>query len=72
MKKIVAGKAFFMQSKHVKVIACYLPESGALQEHSQICPAVCLMPPHSTESKKGARWRRCSGPSMLRPDTRCP
>ena len=55
--KIVAGKAFNMQSKHVKVITCYLPESGALQEHSQICPTVCPPSPHSTEPKRGPRWR---------------
>ena len=34
MKKIAAGKAFYMRSKHVRVNTYYLPESGALQEHS--------------------------------------
>ena len=30
LKKIAAGKAFFMQSKHVSVNNCHLPEFGAL------------------------------------------
>ena len=72
MKKIAAGKAFFMQSKHVKVNFFYLPKLGALQGHSQIFPAAYPMPPHSTEPRKAARWRRCSGLSTLRPDTLCP
>ena len=72
IKKIAAGKAFFMQSKHVKVNYLLLTRTGALQEHSQICPAVCPTLPHSTGTRKGARWRRCSGLNMLRLDTRCP
>ena len=51
LKKIAAGEAFFMQSKNIKLIICYLPESGALQERSSICPVVCLMPLHTTEPK---------------------
>ena len=70
VKKIAAGKAFFMQSKHINV--SYLPEFGALQERSQIFPGVYLMPPHSIEPRRAARRRRCSGLSMLRPDTPCP
>ena len=34
MKKIAAGKAFIMQSKHVKVNYLLLTQVGALQEHS--------------------------------------
>ena len=72
MKKIVAGKAFYMQSKHVKVNYLLLTRIRSSLEHSQICPIVYLMPPHSIEPRKEARRRKCSGPSMLRPDTRCP
>ena len=72
VKKIAAGKAFFMQSKHINVSYLLLPKSGALQEHSQIFPVVCPMPPHSIEPRWAARRRRCSGLSMLRLDTPCP
>ena len=71
MKKIAAGKAFYMQSKHVKVSTCYLPESGALQEHSQICPAACRMPQRFTRPRREAQRRSCSGLSILGPNTRC-
>ena len=33
VKKIVAGKAFIMQRKHVNATLLFLPEFGALQEH---------------------------------------
>ena len=72
LKKIAAGKAFFMQSKHVSVNYLLLTEFGALQERSQIFPAACPMLPHSTGPRRGAQWRRSSGLSMLRPDIRCP
>ena len=71
MKKIAAGKAFYMQSKHVKVNYRLLTRIGALQEHSQICPAVCPMPHYSNRPRTEARRRSCSGLSMLRPDIRC-
>ena len=72
LKKIAAGKAFFMQSKHVKVNCVLLtrirssPGAFADLPHSVSAAATFYRP------KKGARRRRCSGPSMLRPDTRCP
>ena len=72
VEKIAAGKAFIMQSKHVKEISFYLPEFGALQERSQICPAVCQMPRSSTGPRRGARRRSCSGLSILGPNIRCP
>ena len=55
VKKIAAGKAFFMQSRNIKETTCCLPESGALQGHSQIFPAAYPMPPHSTELKREAQ-----------------
>ena len=71
MKKIAAGKAFYMQSKHIKVNYRLLTRSGALQEHSQIFPAVCPMPHNFTRPRTEARRRSCSGLSMLRPNIRC-
>ena len=72
VRKIVAGKAFIMQSKHVKELSFYLPEFGALQERSQIYPAVCRMPRSSTGPRRGARRRGCSGLSILGPNIQCP
>ena len=70
-KKIAACKKFFMQSKHVEEAFFYLPESGALQGHTQICHAAYQMMRSSTMPRRGAQWRSCSGPSMLVPNTHC-
>ena len=72
MKKIAAGKAFFVQSKHVKVNCMLLTRirssPGAFVDlHHSVSDA-----PHSTGPRKEARRRRCSGPSMLRPNPWCP
>ena len=72
VKEIAAGKAFFMQSKHVNMSYLLLTRIWSSQEHSQIFPVACPMPPHSIEPRRVARQRRCSGLSMLRPDTPCP
>ena len=71
MTKIAAGKAFYMQSKHAKVNYRYLPEFGALQEHSQICPAACRMPHSFTRPRREAQRRSCFGLNILGPNTRC-
>ena len=44
VKKIAAGKAFFMQSKHINMSYLLLTRIRALQEHSQIFPRVCPIP----------------------------
>ncbi len=44
----------------------------ALQERSQIYPAVYQMPRNSTGPRRGARRRSCSGLSILGPNTLCP
>ena len=44
MKKIAAGKAFYMQSKHVKVNYLLLTRVRSSQGAFQICPAACRMP----------------------------
>ena len=72
VRKIAAGKAFFMQSKHVNVNYVLLTRIRSSPGALQICRTVCLMPPHSIVARRGARRRRSSGLSMLRPDTRCP
>ena len=71
MKKIAAGKAFYMQSKHVKVNYRLLTRIRSLQERSQICPAVCPMPHNFTRLRMEARRRTCFGLSMLRLNIRC-
>ena len=72
VKKIAAGKAFFMQSKHVKVNYLLLTRVRSSPGAFADFPVACQMPPPTTRLRKGARRRRCSGPSMLRPDARCP
>ena len=71
MKKIAAGKAFIMQSKHVKVNYLLLTRVRSSPGAFVDCPVVRLMPPPTTDPRRGARRRRCSGLSKLRPDTWC-
>ena len=72
VKKIAAGKAFFMQSKHVSVNYLLLTRIRSSPECSQIFLAACPMLPRSTGLRRGARRRRSSGLSTLRPAIRCP
>ena len=72
IKKIAVGKAFFMQSKHIKVNYLLLTRIRSSPEAFTNLPVVCLMLPHSTELRREARRKRCSGLNMLRPDIRCP
>ena len=72
MRKIAASKAFFMQSRNIKVNYLLLTRIRSSLGHSQIFPAAYPTLPHSTELKRVARRRRCSGLSILRPDTLCP
>ena len=72
MKKIAAGKAFFMQSKHVKV-------NYLLLTRVRSSPGAFVNLPRSVSAaaafyraEEGSSRRRCSGPSMLRPNPRCP
>ena len=48
----------------------YLLEFGALQGNLQICHAVYRTLRSSTVPRRGTQRRSCSGPSMLRPNTR--
>ena len=72
MKKIAAGKAFFMQSNHVKV-------NYLLLTRVRSSPGAFADLPRSVSDvaafyglRRGARRKKCSGPSTLRPDSRCP
>ena len=72
MKKITAGKAFFMQSKHINVSYLFLTRirssPGAFADLPRsVSNAVAFY-----RAEEAARQRRCSGLSMLRPDTPCP
>ena len=72
MKKIAAGKAFFMQSRHVKVNYLLLTRirssPGAFVDlPCSVSDATAFYRP-----RRRARRRRSSGLSMLRPDIRCP
>ena len=72
LKKIAAGKAFFMQSKHVNVNYLLLTRirssPGAFADlRRSVSDAAAFY-----RAEEGARRRRSSGLSMLRPDIRCP
>ena len=72
VKKIAAGKAFIMQSKHAKENFLLLTRVRSSPGALQICPAVCRMPRSSTGLRRGARRRSFSGLSILGPNTQCP
>ena len=72
VRKIAAGKAFFMQSRHVNVNYLTLTRIRSSPGAFEDLRVVRLMPPHSIVAWRGARRRRSSGLSMLRPAIRCP
>ena len=72
IKKIAAGKAFFMQSKHVKVNYLSLTRIRSSPGAFADLPRSVSDAAASTAPRRKARRRRCSGLSMLRPNTRCP
>ena len=72
MKKIAAGKAFIMQSKHVKV-------NYLLLTRVRSSPGVFADLPRSVsdaakfyQAKEGSSTGSCSGLSILGPNIRCP
>ena len=71
MKKIAAGKAFNMQSKHVKVNYLLLTRIRSSPGAFADLPAAYQMPRNFTGPRREAQWRRCSGLSILGPNTRC-
>ena len=72
MRKIATGKAFFMQSRNIKVNYLLLTRIRSSPGAFTDLPHSVSDAPHSTELKRVARRRRCSGLSILRPDTLCP
>ena len=72
MRKIAAGKAFIMQSKHVK-------ETFLLLTRIRSSPGAFADLPRSVsdaaafyQAEKGSSTEKVFGLSMLRPDIRCP
>ena len=72
VKKIAAGKAFFMQSKHVKVNYLLLTRIRSSPGAFADLPRSVSDAAAFYRARRGARRRRCSGLNMLRPDIRCP
>ena len=72
LKKIAAGKAFFMQSMRVKVNYLLLTQIRSSPGAFADLPVACPMLPLSIGPRRGARRIRSFGLSMLRPDIRCP
>ena len=64
-KKIAAGKAFVMQSKHVKETFLLLTRIWSSPGAFVDLRAAYQMPRSSTEPKKGAQQKSCSGPNIL-------
>ena len=71
MKKIAAGKAFYMQSKHVKVNYQLLTRIRSSPGAFADLPRSVWMPQSTTRPRREARWRSCSGLSILGVNTQC-
>ena len=72
MKKIAAGKAFFMQSKNIKVNYLLLTRIRSSPGAFADLPRSVSDAAAFYRAEKGAQRKRCSGLNMLRPDIRCP
>ena len=72
-RKIAAGKAFIMESKFVKKRYLLLTRIWSSPGVFADLPrAVCLTLQNSSEPKRGAQRRSCSGRSTLHQSIRCP
>ncbi len=71
MKKIAAGKAFFMQSKHVSVNYLLLTRIRSSPGAFPDLPRNVSDAAAFYLAKEGSSTRRSSGLSMLRPNIRC-
>ena len=69
MKKIAAGKAFYMQSKHVKVNYLLLTRIRSSPGAFADLPRSCRMPHSFSRPRREAQRRSCSGLSILGPNT---
>ena len=72
MRRIAAGKAFFMQSKNIKVN--YLLLTRIRSSPGAFADLPCSVSDATAfyRAEEGARRKRCSNLSMLRPNIRCP
>ena len=70
-KKIMAGKAFKMQSKYAEKQYLLLTRVRSSPGALRIYHAAYQMLRSSTVPRRGAQQRSCSGPSMLEPNTQC-
>ena len=71
-KKIAAGKAFIMQSKHVQETFLLLTRIRSSPGAFADLPCNISDAASSTVPKRGALRRSCSSPSILEPNTQCP
>ena len=72
VKKIAAGKAFFMQSKHINVSYLILTRIRSSPGAFADRPWSVSDPAAIYRAEEGSSRRRRSGLSTLRPDTPCP
>ena len=72
VKKIAAGKAFIMQSKHVKETFLFLTRVRSSPGAFADLPRSVLDEAEFYRAEGGARRRSCSGLSILGPNTPCP
>ena len=72
VRKIAAGKAFFMQSKHVKVNYLLLTRIRSSPGAFADLPRSVSDAAAFYRAEERSSTRRCSSLSMLRPDIRCP
>ena len=71
-KKIAAGKAFNMQSKHVKETFLFLTRVRSSPGAFADLPRSVLNVAEFYQAEEGAQRRSCSGLSILGPNTPCP
>ena len=72
MKKIAVGKAFFMQSKNIKVNYLSLTQIWSSPGAFADLPRSVSDAAAFYRAEEGSLTERCSGLSMLRPNIRCP
>ena len=72
IKKIAAGKAFFMQSKHIKVNYLSLTRIRSSPGAFADLPRSVLDAAAFYRAEEGSSTEKVCGLNMLRPNTRCP
>ena len=72
MRKIAAGKAFNMQSKHVKEAFLFLTGVQSSPGAFADLPRNVLDAAEFYWAERGSQRRSCSGLSILGPNTPCP